>query len=111
MPAPIPALITAPIPISNIVIDSLTFSLPHEINGFSVTLCKSSLDLACQLMPTLKDFSVLIHPGLNGSGPDHWHTHCERAFPDFVRVQQADWDHLVYDARAATRPSPGRRAR
>jgi predicted alpha/beta hydrolase family esterase len=62
-------------------------------------------------MPTLKDFSILIHPGLNGSGPDHWHTHWEQAFPDFVRVQQAGWDHPVYDAWAATRPSPGRRAR
>jgi len=62
-------------------------------------------------MLIIKNFSVLIHPGLNGSGPDHWHTHWEQAFPDFVRVQQADWDHLVYDARAATRPSPGRRAR
>jgi predicted alpha/beta hydrolase family esterase len=29
-------------------------------------------------MPTLKDFSILIHPGLNGSGPNHWHTHWER---------------------------------
>ena len=46
-------------------------------------------------MPTRKDFSVLIHPGLNGSGPDHWHSHWEQAFPDFVRVQQADWDHPV----------------
>ncbi len=53
-------------------------------------------------MPTRKDFSVLIHPGLNGSGPDHWHTHWEQAFPDFVRVQQADWDHPVYDTWAAT---------
>ncbi|MEN9783807.1 MAG: Serine hydrolase, partial [Pseudomonadota bacterium] len=26
----------------------------------------------------------------------------EQAFPDFVRVQQADWDHPVYDAWAAT---------
>jgi predicted alpha/beta hydrolase family esterase len=47
-------------------------------------------------MPTLKNFSVLIHPGLNGSGPDHWHSHWEQAFPDFVRVQQADWDHPVF---------------
>ncbi|MGE0556882.1 MAG: RBBP9/YdeN family alpha/beta hydrolase [Burkholderiales bacterium] len=53
-------------------------------------------------MPTLDDFSVLIHPGLNGSGPDHWHTHWERAFPGFVRVEQADWDHPVYDVWAAT---------
>ena len=47
-------------------------------------------------MPTRKDFSVLIHPGLNGSGLVHWHTHCEQTFPDFVRVQQTDWDHPVY---------------
>jgi len=47
-------------------------------------------------MPTLKNFSVLIHPGLNGSGPDHWHSHWEQAFPDFVRVQQADWGHPVF---------------
>ncbi len=55
-------------------------------------------------MPTLDDYSVLIHPGFNGSGPDQWHTHWEQAFPDFVRVQQADWDHPVYDAWAATLP-------
>ncbi len=35
-------------------------------------------------MPNLKDFSILIQPGLNDSGPDHWHTHWEQAFPDFV---------------------------
>jgi predicted alpha/beta hydrolase family esterase len=52
-------------------------------------------------MRTYKDFSVLIHPGLNGSGPDHWHSHWEQAFPDFVRVQQADWGHPVYDAWAS----------
>jgi len=62
-------------------------------------------------MLNLKDFSILIHPGLNGSGPAHWHTHWEQAFPDFMLVQQADWDHPVYGARAATHPSPGRRAR
>ena len=44
-------------------------------------------------MATLNDYSILIHPGLNGSGPDHWHTRWERAFPEFQRVQQADWDH------------------
>ncbi|MDP1672253.1 MAG: alpha/beta hydrolase [Burkholderiales bacterium] len=62
-------------------------------------------------MNTVNHVSILIHPGLNSSGPDHWHTHWEQAFPQFKRVQQADWDHPVYDAWAATRPSPGRRAR
>lgn len=52
-------------------------------------------------MPTLNDFSVLIHPGLNGAGPDHWQTHWEQAFPDFVRVAQADWGRPVYDVWAA----------
>ena len=53
-------------------------------------------------MATHKDYSVLIHPGLNGSGPDHWHTHWEQAFPEFTRVEQADWDHPVYETWAAT---------
>lgn len=48
-------------------------------------------------MRDLKDFSVLILPGLGGAGEDHWQTHWERAFPDFVRVQQADWESAAYD--------------
>lgn len=48
-------------------------------------------------MHTLNDFSVLIHPGLGGAGDDHWQTHWEQAFPEFVRVQQADWDRPVYE--------------
>lgn len=52
-------------------------------------------------MHTLNDFSVLILPGLGGAGEEHWQTHWERAFADFVRVQQADWDRPVYDEWAA----------
>ncbi|MDH5536037.1 MAG: alpha/beta hydrolase [Betaproteobacteria bacterium] len=52
-------------------------------------------------MHTLNDFSVLILPGLGGAGEDHWQTHWERAFPEFVRVEQADWDRPVYDEWAA----------
>jgi len=52
-------------------------------------------------MRSLNDVSVLIHPGLGGAGADHWQTHWEQAFPDFVRVQQADWDRPVYDVWAA----------
>lgn len=37
-------------------------------------------------MQTLNDISVLIHPGLNGAGPDHWQTHWEQAFPDSLRI-------------------------
>ncbi|MCB0762088.1 MAG: serine hydrolase family protein [Flavobacteriales bacterium] len=33
-------------------------------------------------------------PGLHNSGKDHWQTLWELEFPgEFVRVQQADWDH------------------
>lgn len=53
-------------------------------------------------MPTLKNFSILIHPGLNGSDPDHRHTHREQAFSDFTQVQQTDREHPVYDAWAVT---------
>ncbi|WP_421723647.1 RBBP9/YdeN family alpha/beta hydrolase [Bauldia sp.] len=38
-------------------------------------------------MPT-----VLIVPGLNGSGPEHWQTYWEHEIPGAVRVVQADWD-------------------
>jgi predicted alpha/beta hydrolase family esterase len=51
-------------------------------------------------MRELKDFSVLIQPGLNGAGADHWQTHWEKAFPDFRRVPQADWQKPVYDVWA-----------
>ena len=37
--------------------------------------------------------SVLIVPGLGGSGQEHWQSHWERALSDAHRVQQRDWDH------------------
>jgi hypothetical protein len=42
-------------------------------------------------MNGLDAFSVLVLPGRDGSGPDHWQTLWERAFPSFARVEQADW--------------------
>ena len=47
-------------------------------------------------MPDIRDFSVLVLPGVNGSGAEHWQTFWEEAFPEFQRVEQADWDHPVY---------------
>ncbi|GGP24020.1 RBBP9/YdeN family alpha/beta hydrolase [Silvimonas iriomotensis] len=35
---------------------------------------------------------VLILPGLYCSGPQHWQSHWEAANPDFIRVEQADWE-------------------
>lgn len=36
---------------------------------------------------------MLIVPGLNGSGPEHWQTRWEALYPGHVRVVQRDWDH------------------
>ena len=35
---------------------------------------------------------VFIVPGLGSSGPDHWQTYFERTHPEFVRIEQRDWD-------------------
>lgn len=55
--------------------------------------------------------SVLVLPGLGGSGPEHWQSRFERANPDFRRVGQADWDHPEREAwiaalEAAVRAAP-----
>jgi hypothetical protein len=39
---------------------------------------------------------ILILPGLNNSGPQHWQTRWEEAY-GFSRVQQKDWDTPVCD--------------
>lgn len=35
---------------------------------------------------------ILLVPGLNGSGPDHWQTHWEREFGECARVDLGSWD-------------------
>ena len=50
--------------------------------------------MAQQLFP---DFHVIIVPGLHNSGPGHWQTLWQQAHPDFVRVQQNDWDYPRLD--------------
>jgi predicted alpha/beta hydrolase family esterase len=35
---------------------------------------------------------VLIVPGLGNSGPQHWQSIWQQQNPDFIRVEQADWD-------------------
>ena len=35
---------------------------------------------------------VFIVPGLGSSGPDHWQTYFERTQPDFIRIEQREWD-------------------
>jgi uncharacterized protein len=40
-----------------------------------------------------RSMKFLNVPGYSDSGPDHWQTLWESAFPSFARVQQDDWDH------------------
>ncbi len=35
---------------------------------------------------------VLLLPGLYNSGPEHWQTHWQAEHPEFVRVEQRDWE-------------------
>ena len=42
-------------------------------------------------------FSILTQPGWTNSGPDHWHSHWERAHPDWQRVEQRDWERPQRD--------------
>ncbi len=47
-------------------------------------------------MRDINDLTILILPGLGGSGPDHWQTAWGKAFPGMQRVEQADWERPVY---------------
>jgi predicted alpha/beta hydrolase family esterase len=47
-------------------------------------------------MHAIDDFDILIVPGWHNSGPDHWQTHWQAAFPDMRRVEQDDWEVPVY---------------
>jgi uncharacterized protein len=38
---------------------------------------------------------ILIHPGLNNSGEKHWQTLWEKRYPQFIRVDQKEWDKPV----------------
>jgi len=40
---------------------------------------------------SLVDKSVVIVPGLRGSGPDHWQTRLQASHPAYRRVMQHDW--------------------
>lgn len=42
-------------------------------------------------------YTYINVPGLGGSGDLHWQTFWEKAHPEIVRVEQADWDNPVCD--------------
>lgn len=50
----------------------------------------------------INDFRVLIVPGLNDSGPDHWQSSWQRLYPQFERVRQVRWDMPHLDAWSET---------
>lgn len=52
-------------------------------------------------MELFPEFQVIIVPGLHNSGPGHWQTRWQARHPEFVRVQQDDWDHPSLPAWAA----------
>ena len=41
--------------------------------------------------------TVLVLPGYDSSGPDHWQSLWERAHPEYRRVQQRSWTEPVCD--------------
>lgn len=60
------------------------------------------------------DSDLILVPGLNGSGPDHWQTRWEAKLSTARRVEQAEWDRPRRDAwveriveavRASRRPA------
>lgn len=48
------------------------------------------------MLADISAFDILILPGHQSAGPDHWQSHWESAFPNMRRVQQDDWDAPVY---------------
>ena len=44
------------------------------------------------VVPRIADFRVLVVPGLDGSGPEHWQSRWQRLYPAFERVEQDRWD-------------------
>jgi len=40
----------------------------------------------------LSEFRVLVAPGLQSSGPEHWQSRWQRLYAHFERVEQHDWD-------------------
>ncbi len=59
------------------------------------------------------DADILILPGLNGSGPDHWQSRWEAKLKTARRIEMANWDRphletwvekLVAEVHTSTRP-------
>jgi predicted alpha/beta hydrolase family esterase len=44
-------------------------------------------------MDVCTDFKILTVPGWTNSGPEHWMTRWEETHPQFMRVEQQDWQY------------------
>lgn len=45
---------------------------------------------------------ILILPGIGNSGPLHWQSLWEQANPDFIRIQQRDWNKPICEEWVST---------
>lgn len=45
-----------------------------------------------QLMEGVMDQAIVIVPGIGNSGPDHWQSYWETAFPGAARIAPASWE-------------------
>lgn len=46
--------------------------------------------------------TVVIHPGYDDSGPDHWQSLWHHTHPEYVRIRQRDWPYPACDEWVAT---------
>lgn len=63
-----------------------------------MTLAEAAWSAPPERSPARRAFApsqppVLIVPGINGSGPEHWQTHWQRILPNAERVEQFEWAH------------------
>ena len=74
-------------------------SWPVTVSPDCGVLCKDTekADVCYLAKESVVSVNALILPGIGNSGPQHWQSRWEQANPEFVRVQQRDWDAPVRD--------------
>jgi len=66
-------------------------------HGCECTLCPDP----ARHYPVWMASKILLIPGIGNSGPEHWQSRWQLAHPDYIRVEQRDWDHPVCTEWAA----------
>src|SRR4051812_32377651 len=67
--------------------------------------------LLFMMMRDIRKFDTLILPGWHNSEPGHWQSEWQSAFPNMVRVEQADWETPSYSVWAANLSEAAARCR